>query len=130
VRKVLELIEKDPDALQSTAGILSSYAFTVGGFLSTICAFLLGMLDYPLMRVYRGRGYFGVLILFHGLTMAVLAALFVVSIGLLVKAEWLDLAAVLTFVSLCQFALITAISVRLTLRAQNAPQADKPAAET
>lgn len=102
------------------AGVLSSYAFTVAGFLATIATFLYTLSDRPYFQLYRRRGSFGDLMFMHGLTMLVLAVLFFVSVFLHSRPELMRIAVVLSAVSLGQLSLITFISYKLSSRTAEA----------
>lgn len=98
------------------AAILSSYAFTVGGFLATIVTFLYTLGDRPYFKLYKGRGSFGDLGFVHAIEFLLLGALFVVSVGVVVFPDLMRLALCLAIVSLMNLTLLIFISFNLSKR--------------
>ncbi len=115
VRQGFLALERHAEAI---ASVYSGYAFTVAGFLATIATFLYTLGGKPYFELYRRRGHFGDLMLFHGLTMLVLASLFVVSILMHITPSLVRLASVLTALSLFQLTVLTLISYTLSNRSQ------------
>lgn len=103
---------------ESIASIVSSYAFTIGGFLATIATFLFALADRPYFQFYKRRGSFGDLMFFHGLVLLVLCLLFVLSLFLLSWPCLLRVILALTGLSVLQLVVLTYISYNLTHRSQ------------
>jgi hypothetical protein len=103
---------------EAVGGVLASYAFTIAGFLSVTATFLYTLGDKPFFRLYSRRGSFGDLMFIHALAFIVLAAIFAVSIVVLVSPRFLSWAIGLTAFSVVQLGALTLISYLLTSRAQ------------
>lgn len=98
------------------ASILSSYAFTVAGFLATIATFLYTLGERPFFKLYQRRGNFSDLVFLHVATLATLATILVLSIGLLAYPSLLRPALALTVLSILQLIGLTLASYSLTRR--------------
>ncbi len=98
------------------AGILSSYAFTIAGFLATIATFLFTLGDRPYFELYRRRGSFGDLMFLHAMEMIILGSLFICSISLVAFPSLIRLALTLSIVSLLHLTFLTFISYNLSKR--------------
>ena len=107
--------------ITSAAGILSSYSFTVAGFLATISTFLFTLGDKPFFKFFKNSksSSFGTLMFIHLLTFVSLGILFIVSLFLTAYPKMLTLALSLTVLTLCQLFLITTISYKLTSRSNS-----------
>ena len=96
--------------------MVSSYSFTVAGFLATIVTFLYTLGDRPYFELYKKRGSFGDFMFVCFLEMFLLGSLFVVSLALLAFSDMLRLALTLCFLSLFHLALLIFISFNLSRR--------------
>lgn len=119
IPKVDRLVVKLSPHAEAIGNVLSSYSFTVAGFLSVVATFLYTLGDKPYFKAYSKRGNFGDLMLLHALALVVLAGIFSLSIVMLVKPELLRLSLALTALSLLQLGGLTLISYTLTTRAQD-----------
>lgn len=68
---------------ESLSSVLSSYSFTVAGFLATIATFVLALGGKSYFEHYKRRGSFDDLVMTHVLTLAMLGAVFVLSVFIL-----------------------------------------------
>ena len=98
------------------ASVLSSYAFTVAGFLATIVTFLYTMGDRPYFNLYKHRGSFGDLMFVHFVELFLLGSLFVVSTALVAFSDLMRLALTLCLLSLGHLAILIFISFNLSKR--------------
>ena len=101
---------------KEVAAVVSSYSFTVAGFLATIVTFLYTLGDRPYFELYKKRGSFGDFMFVCFLEMFLLGSLFVVSLALLAFSDMLRLALTLCFLSLFHLALLIFISFNLSRR--------------
>lgn len=105
--------------ISEISSILSSYAFTVAGFLATIATFLFTLGDKPYFQIYKRRGNFGDLMFLHALSLLVLGAVFVFSVLLFARPNLLRLTLVLTTLSIAQLFVLTLASYGLTKRSND-----------
>jgi hypothetical protein len=105
--------------ISELSSILSSYAFTVAGFLATIATFLFTLGDKPYFKLYKRRGNFGDLMFLHALNLLVLGGVFICSILLFAEPELLRFTLVLTGLSIVQLFSLTLASYGLTKRSND-----------
>jgi hypothetical protein len=101
---------------KEVASVLSSYAFTVAGFLATIVTFLYTLGDRPFFELYKKRGSFGDFMFVCFLELFLLGALFVVSLALLAFGELMRLSLTLCLLSLLHLVVLIFISFNLSRR--------------
>lgn len=85
--------------LETVSSILSSYSFTVAGFLATIATFLVALRGKSYFDFYRSRGSLGHFVFFHVLMLLWLLAIFVLSFLILAYPDLLRLALSITALS-------------------------------
>lgn len=102
------------------ASILSSYAFTIAGFLAAIVTFLYTLGERPYFKLYRNRGSFADLMFVHFFHLALLGLLFITAIGLVVYPQLMRLALTLSLLSLLHLAVLIFISFNLAKRSNDA----------
>ena len=115
----LHVVTRLQTNISDVSSILSSYAFTVAGFLATIATFLFTLGDKPYFQFYKRRGNFGDLMFLHALNLFVLGAVFIFSILLFAKPELLRFTLVLAGLSIVQLFLLTLASYGLTKRSND-----------
>lgn len=116
VAKAIDLLTKHTD---QWVGIVSSYSFTVAGFLATISTFLFTLSDRPFFKLFKkGESKsFATLMFIHLITFVTLASLFLLSIFVTIYPCFTRMVITLTALTLFQFTGIALISFRLTSRA-------------
>ena len=114
--KAIDLLTNHTD---NWVGIVSSYAFTVAGFLATISTFLFTLSDRPFFKIFKDgeSRSFATLMFIHLVTLTTLAILFILSILVTIYPFLTRAAITLTVLTLFQFTGIALISFRLTSRA-------------
>ena len=114
--KAIDLLSAHTDRW---VGIVSSYSFTVAGFLATISTFLFTLSDRPFFKIFKeGESKsFGTLMFIHLVTLVTLALLFILSILVTIYPFLTRIVVTLTVFTLFQFIGIALISFRLTSRA-------------
>lgn len=101
---------------ETVSSVLSSYSFTVAGFLATIATFIYAFNGKPFFELYRRRGSFNDLVFFHVLLLINLICIFVFSLVLLAYPSLIRITLILTILSLGMLLFLTIIYYNLSTR--------------
>lgn len=92
--------------VETVSSVLSSYSFTVAGFLATIATFLVALRGKTYFDFYRSRGSLGHFVFFHVLMLLWLLAIFVLSLLILAYPSLLRITLSITVLSFIKLALL------------------------